>query len=895
VLSVNVQVNAIASRLSLRTPQREALEILAEVCGALPLKKEQELADSLAAVQGLYPSVTDFERDFPSLCFALATGVGKTRLMGAFITYLYRVENIRHFFVLAPNLTIYNKLITDFTPNTPKYVFQGVAEFSTTSPVLITGDTYEQGIGVRDFGGQTQFFDQAEAHVNIFNISKINSEVRGGSSPRIKRLSEYIGESYFEYLSKLDDLVLLMDESHRYRASAGVRAINELKPILGLELTATPFTQQGQNRLDFKNIVYSYPLANALTDGYVKEPAVGTRENFDKTNYQEDGLERLKLEDGIRFHENTKVELEIYARENNRHIVKPFILVVAQDTEHANALMKVIEDDSFFEGRYKGKVITVHSNQRGEEKDETVQQLLTVEDPTNPIEIVVHVNMLKEGWDVTNLFTIVPLRAANAMQLVEQTVGRGLRLPYGKRTGNPAVDRLTIVSHDRFQEIIDHANDPNSIIRSGVVIGRDVPEEKTKVMVVQPALETRLFGDGGAVPGRQAPLFGRPEERQVARTVLGILPEFERLARAQDLSTPEVQAQLVSRVEAILTPKQYEIAGTMERVDVAGVVRATVSNYASMSIDIPRITVVPKGESKAGFGDFDLDSKGVRLQPVASDLISQGMHDGKRYKFGGGDGIVPEERPEDYLVRGLIDFQDVNYDADSALLYKLSNQMVQHLRSYLKDEEEVLNVLQNHQQQMVNLIHAQMQAHFEDNTEEYEVKVTRGFTTLKSQPMKLIQDEEVRDFRLPVEEKQAMRRMVFGGFQKCLYDEQRFDVDPERRFAVILENDLDVEKWSRLSKTDIVIQYDREGSLYIPDFVVETKSAKYLCEPKAANEMGDETVLAKARAAATWCEHASAHAAANGGKPWHYLLVPDTAIKENMTLQGVAAGYAFIG
>src|SRR5690606_19817201 len=101
-------------------------------------------------------------------------------------------------------------------------------------------------------------------------------------------------------------------------------------------------TQKSKERVDFQNIVYSYPLANALRDGFVKEPAVGTRENFDKSNYEEEGLERLKLEDGIRFHENTKVDLEVYARENNRPVVKPFMLVVAQDTTHANALLKVI-------------------------------------------------------------------------------------------------------------------------------------------------------------------------------------------------------------------------------------------------------------------------------------------------------------------------------------------------------------------------------------------------------------------------------------------------------------------------------------------------------------------------------------------------------------------------
>ena len=78
--------------------------------------------------------------------------------------------------------------------------------------------------------------------------------------------------------------------------------------------------------------------------------------------------------------------------------------------------------------------------------------------------------MLKEGWDVTNLYTIVPLRAANARTLIEQSIGRGLRLPYGKRTGVTAVDRLNIVAHDKFQEIIDEANRPDSAIRLQQVV-----------------------------------------------------------------------------------------------------------------------------------------------------------------------------------------------------------------------------------------------------------------------------------------------------------------------------------------------------------------------------------------------------------------------------------------
>jgi type III restriction enzyme len=886
---MNPQVNAISNRLSLRTPQREALEILDRICEIIPLEKGADLAPALDAIRSEFPTVSDFERDFPSLCFALATGVGKTRLMGAFISYLFRVENIRHFFVLAPNLTIYSKLIADFTPNTPKYVFTGIAEFATLPPVIITGDTYEQGIGVRE----GYLFDAGEVHVNIFNISKINSEVRGGNAPRIKRLSEYIGESYFEYLSKLDDLVMIMDESHRYRASAGVRAINELRPILGLELTATPQVERGSGAEPFKNVIYSYPLSCALTDGYVKEPAVATRENFHPDNYDRDGLERLKLEDGVRFHENTKVELEVFARENDRPIVKPFMLVVAQDTEHANALEKVIEEDTFFDGRYKGKVITVHSNLRGEEKDDTVQSLLSVEDPANPVEIVVHVNMLKEGWDVTNLYTIVPLRTANSRTLVEQSIGRGLRLPYGKRTGNPAVDRLTIVSHDRFQEIIDHANDPNSIIRTGIVIGRDVPNEKMKVVVVQPTLETRILGDETPGAVQQNLLFDKPAERQIARAVLNIIRDFERLPRSGDLLSPEVQQELVAKTAAVVTPKQYEIEGTGEKVDLPRVVRETAAQYVAMSIDIPRIVVVPRGEVTSGFRDFDLDTSNVHLQPVANDLISQGLHDGQRYHLISGDGIVEEERLEDYLVRGLIDFDDVNYDENAELLYRLAGQMVRHLQSYLANPDDVLNVLQYHQQMLVNLIHAQMLAHYEEKATEYVAQVTRGFTTIRANAYNTPADEPVRDVRTPVADKQNIRRMLFGGLQRCLYPVQKFDSDSERRFAVILETDADVQKWFKPVRGDFQIHYGHYESAYNPDFVVETKSAKLICEPKDANEMTDETVLTKARAAHAWCQNATEHAKANGGKPWSYLLIPHDVIRENMTLQGLASAHTF--
>jgi type III restriction enzyme len=818
--------------------------------------------------------------------------VGKTRLMGAFIAYLNQAWNIRHFFVLAPNLTIYNKLIADFTPGSPKYVFQGISDFALQPPEIITGDNYESGRGVRS----ADLFGENGVHINIFNISKINAEVRGGAMPRIKRMAEYIGESYFDYLSELDDLVLLMDESHRYRGKAGMRAINELKPILGLELTATPQTEAGGQAQPFKNVIYSYPLSDALRDGFVKEPTVATRENFRLENYDEDGLERLKLEDGIRVHEHTKVQLDIYARDSGRDRIKPFMLVIARDTEHAGELLGRIEAPDFFEGRYKGHVITVHSNQSGEERDETVQQLLSVEDPSNPTEIVIHVNMLKEGWDVTNLYTIVPLRAANSRTLVEQSIGRGLRLPYGKRTGGPDVDRLTIVSHDRFQEIIDHANDPNSIIRTGIVIGRDIPDKPTQAVTIPPVLHTILgIAPDEAVPGGtaavQAPLFTTERERQIAETTLSVIhQDFERLTKSGDLTAPEIQRKLVERVREEIRPVQGELTGVSESPDVPGIVMKTATAFTQQIIDIPRITVTPTGDVTAGYDDFDLDCSSVRYPPEAMDILMQRLTDNQRFHLVSGDGIIPESRPEDYIVRGLIDKDDVSYDDHAPLLYKLAGQMVTHLRSYLSSEDDVLNVLQCHQRELVRLVHTQMNQHYHEHVPEFTVKATKTFQRLTPTNTEVQAGKPIQNFRQPVEERLLIRGMIFGGFQKCVYSAQKFDSDTERRFAVILEDDRDVLKWLKPPAGILRIHYSDEDT-YLPDFIVETSATRYLCEVKRSIELDDPVVQQKAKAARLWCERASSVS----DKPWEYALVPDTEVQLNRSFASLMGTWTMVG
>jgi type III restriction enzyme len=885
-------VNAINGRLSLRQPQRQSLEILDRVMEIAPVHKTPNVKLILETIHSEYPSVTDFERDFPSICFALATGVGKTRLMGAFISYLHLAHGLNNFFVLAPNLTIYNKLIADFTPNTPKYVFKGIAEFAANPPAIITGDTYENSTG-------TLFDTLLRCKINIFNISKINSEVRGGNSPRIKRLSEYIGQSYFDYLAGLPDLVMLMDESHRYRASAGARAINELKPILGLELTATPFVETGRGAIPFKNVVLDYPLAKALKDGFVKEPAVVTQKNFQPQRYSPAELEQIKLEDGIRLHENVKVELETYARQISNPYVKPFLLVIARDTTHARSLFDLIQSDKFFEGRYKAKVIQVDSSSR---EDEVVERLLAVESTDEPTEIVIHVNMLKEGWDVTNLYTIVPLRAANARILIEQSIGRGLRLPFGKRTGVKAIDRLNIVAHDKFQEIVDEANRPGSVIHlEQVILEPANTSQRMTTVLATPTLISRLTGttaptaiDGGAGFSPQ-PIFQTQAEQQIAQLTYEAIQRRESLPTSAHLQKTSVLDEIAQEVQSqYIPPAQSELTGLEPQPlpNIAEIVQQTVNQVRQLTIDIPKIVVVPSREVSSGFNPFELNIQNVHYQPVDHDLLIRSLQTNEQDSLNTGNRGAVEERLENYLVRRLIDFPDISYDGQADLLYELAGQMIRHLQSYLTDPTDVFNVVVYYQQQLADFIHAQMQAHRWEKSSGYEVTVTRGFIALKESAYTYYAERLAQDFHVPPADKSKIAQIVFGGFSRCLYPVQKFQSDTERKLAVILERD--VEKWFKPALGQFQIYYTSgfEQKEYQPDFVAETASCIYLLEPKARGDVETPEVQAKREAAETWCQRASIHALEYGGKPWKYALIPHDAIAENMMLDVLVNQYS---
>ena len=905
---MNTTANFIKQRLSLREPLAEALDVVAKISDTLDLKKPDAgadyaayLEDQLAKAKTVCPTCRDFERDFPSFAFSIATGIGKTRLMGACIAYLYMAKGIKHFFVLAPNLTLYEKLKRDFgDPSYEKYVFKGIAEFVSKPPIVIDGDNYNN---FQLHGGN--LVDAVE--INVFNIAKFNTDSKESKrgAPRMRRLSEYLGQSYFDYLASLPDLVILMDEAHRYHADASKKAINELHPILGLEMTATPTDEKGKS---FKNIVYEYNLAQALDDGkYVKIPTVAKRRNYRKGDLTDKEVDIMKLEDAISIHKNTKKHLELYSKDHNCELVKPFILVVCKNIAHAEETKKLLEEE-LFNGEFKGKVLQIDSSTK---KEEEVDRLfVSLEKPDNEIEIVIHVNMLKEGWDVTNLYTIVPLRTADAPILVEQSIGRGLRLPYGgKRTGVRDVDTLTVIAHDNFEAVIAAAQKGNSVLKRLSYIDiedQDYITEKSEVVNAQTQFDFKIqeIQEKAKTETEKKAAEVVCDARKAAWEVISDMPRLmgqslsaigqTLIHTKEDLKKPEMvniikqctiqKIEQEAQKESPLFAEEYAKPRIEE---VEQVIQKIIYDYVENIIEIPRMTV-QREQFKAEYKWFDLDTRiGFDYPSTPEEIIRQGLVDKVTEIMSVESGRTYDD-PVDQIVSELINYDDVDYDENADLLYYLAEAAYKAIEEHADNKKDAPRIVYNFRKGIAKTIYEQMKAHFVIESLGYSKPKVLPFTGIVQQHLIAVEGFGRIDYRTVVKPA-LVRKFIYTGFLKSYYTESKFDSTTELDFANVLETDNAVLRWLRPAPTQFNIYWGNGAHRYEPDFVVETADAIYLVETKAANNLEDPDVLAKKKAALEYCKNASEYTAANGGKPWKYALLAHDVVDRTSSFQYLMA------
>lgn len=873
--------------MSLREPLKQSLELLDSLISKTDLIGNSKTDKKIESIKKDCSLFEEFERSFPSVCYSIATGIGKTRLMGAFVTYLVKEKGIKNFFILSPNITIYEKLKDDFgNKGAEKYVFKGLTDISNNA-VIITGEDYEtKGIKASEDSIQ----------INMFNIGKINADIKTTTKdgrtlpPRIKRFRETIGDSYYNYLMNLKDLVIIMDESHRYRGERGMETLNELNPLLGIELTATPIDAITNQR--FKNVVFEYGLADALKDGkYIKNPAVVTRADTDFKGMKEDEIEKLKLKDAIQMHRDTKIAIENYVADNNLNPVKPTILVSCKDTTHAKSIFDYVTSDEFYDGEFKEKTLQIDSTSK---TDEQVEQLLTLEKTANYIEIVIHVDMLKEGWDVSNLYTIVPLRAANALTLIEQTIGRGLRLPFGgKRTGVEKVDMLSIMMHDKFQEVVDAAKDKSSILysigkiqlnKSDLNSKKVTIESKTKDVVELEEEEKKI------TQIKDKDIRAKAETKYKAKVVINDVIRNKisqkEIQTPNELTTPKVQEKVIEEIKESIKSTYPEMPEKEQKEiakDIETTYQTAVNEIIKNNILIPNIKV-SISENKGIIKDFDLNTKSFseNILQQEFELIRETIYDHKQDKIKIHAQTL--DLPEFSILELLKKKSEIDYDNNSDVLYKLCGQAVNAIKNSLKKPETLGDTILMYRELIANKIYEQVKANItieivaksKPEAEPYSLILTWNYSKEK--------DDEILNFRETVSAK-LLSSKVFNGFSKSCHDKYKFDSIPEKRFAEIIENSDDIIKWLRPASKQFNIWYNNNSDRYVPDFVAETTDIIYLIEIKAENELEDKIVKMKEEAAINYCKNATEINKARKEKAWKYAIIPHDKTDTNMTFK----------
>ena len=866
----------ISGVMSLRKPQEESLNILNNIFNSITPSKNIDLESALKEVNNMYPTLTDFERDFVSLSFSIATGVGKTRLMGAFIAYLYTNHGIKNFFVVAPNTTIYSKLKKDLgDPSNPKYVFNGLGCFSKP-PKVIADESYRN---------QPNSFFDGEVNIYVFNISKFDKE-----NVRMKSVNEYLGESFYNMLSSLDDLVLIMDESHHYHAEKGAKALNELKPILGLELTATPYYTKGNKQINFENIVYEYPISKAIADGYTRTPFALTRENVDFKNFGDEELDRAMINDGLIAHEKTKLELAAYAKESNSRLVKPFMMIVCKDTNHAKEVYDYIISDSFSKGDYANKTLIIHSNQKKADIEANNALLQKVEDLDNPIEIVIHVDMLKEGWDVNNLYTIVPLRTAASKILREQMVGRGLRLPYGKRTGVKEIDLVMLTAHDNFQQLLAEAEKGDSIFKKGNVIKvEDIENQKietTQIKFIDD--EEKEFKPSEKI------LFKKDIDKTfIDKTNNVVKKHVEKyISSNSDIKNKPDEKVIIDSVKKEIE-KDYDLTDVIDKnlLPIELLIKETTKYYTGQAlnkfINIPIVIISNLGQEEYEFLNFELDTSNLNHIPLNDNIMVQNIEkksDSYTLKVEEKDYLLVNPYKE--LIGLLRDKSEIDYEKTSEYLYNLISKVVSHYSS-MHGEEGMKNIIYNNKKDIANNIYRQMikpENFYFSNGEVEEVVSGLSYTNHPSNYQFIEEKGLFNNYNGPI------TKILFTGLKKSVFSKTKFDSRPELLLARVLENDTDVIKWLRPNIKDFNLVYNR-NKYYEPDFVVETYDCCYLVEVKGEDKLEDADVIAKKERAIKYCALASKWAIENGHKEWKHIFIPASQIQVNSTFRYLAGRF----
>ena len=785
----------------------------------------------------------------------LATGVGKTYLMAAFVEYLRR-QGVGNVVIVTPGKTVQAKTVQNFTPGSPRYITG-----SAVPPEVVTPQDYSAWVARQNGSARLAFGREVPMLAFIFNIQQLiapkeaEGDTHGATQDAMRRKPRRFDENagvLFDYLKGLDDLVVIADESHLYGASAVAfnAALKELDPAAAIGLTASV-----DKATD--HVIYEYPLYRAIQDKYVKAPVLA----FRKTGYGSDeASEEQQLRDALQLRALKQAYYDSYAASQNRDHVNAVAFVVCSDVEHATQVAELLRTPEYL-GR-ESAVLQVDSKH---EDELTQRRLDELDRPESPVLAVVSVNKLKEGWDVKNIAVVVTLRAMASEVLTQQTMGRGLRLPFGRYTGVWQIDQLDIIAHQSFTELL---NAENVLQQFGLDDAVPEPDKAKVEEAIRKAAEQSNTDPGTDTIGGQPSTTTMPGPGAGAGGAdpqPGTVPVN---GGDEGLGLPGVGVRTITEQEDQPTWELVSIGRNPSFADVSYRFPVTTMTVQQPPIDLSEIS------------DAEIEQAARRVTSAGDVLLR------KEIIAALGKKLRAEDRESAEVDSVHVD----DADAEEALVKLVINmslvpkteQTARYVATFLVPKFMRAVTFTGWTVKSLDSARAELLALIKHYTTE-TLRATREVPTIhpKSMPgtgYTLPLGEKVHD---QIESRdQFVRGRVYGGWFKSLFAEESFDsYTGEYQLARLLNTSPGIVWWHRLHPQDQAFVYYNAKDRYFPDFVaLDTNGVHWIIEGKDERGRDDARVQAKRKAAEALVRRLVAEDA-YAGQHWGYLIAyeQDTA------------------
>lgn len=439
--------------------------------------------------------------EFARYCIKMATGSGKTKVMSLIIAWQFlnavredvkiAKDYAKTFLLIAPNVIVFERLKMDFAGN---HVFRADPVIPKHLEIFWDFDCILRGEGEKA---------SSEGALFLTNIQQFYERWQRGNSGEPDAMTAVLGNKpSFQKIELTDfseriglrsgNLVVINDEAHHTHDEESewnnvIRKLNKTNPLtMQADFSATPRYQKGQL---FPWIIYDYPLKQAILDGIVKRPMKGiakieeTKSQIASTRY------RAFLTAGVERWREYKTQLGPLKK-------KPILFIMMNDTDEADDVGDWIKTKypSEFGGE---KTLIIHTDNSGDvsKKDVDKARIVAreVDEEKSPVNAIISVLMLREGWDVQNVTVVVGLRpyTSKANILPEQTIGRGLRLMF-RGQGFGYAERVDVIGNRAFISFVEDLEKLEEIQLDTFEIGKD----KLKIETIAPVSSKKKYDIG---------------------------------------------------------------------------------------------------------------------------------------------------------------------------------------------------------------------------------------------------------------------------------------------------------------------------------------------------------------------------------------------------------------